>query len=304
MGFVLACPSLLLAQDGGQNQGANRNAKGPNVVSRSPGLRIRAGLDGPQIAQSEEQAYAPSRVQGVFADLINAMFLGLNQIVPLIPQLFLPGEDVSIGVGDVFMTEVASDGRNSFAELRNPSSLRLEMDQWAFCTSGQCSNFLRGVVMDPGDILVFQLGGEFDGEIATGLVGLEVDGAVGELAFYNFAGRDRDPEDGNAMVDYLQWGGLIQAFGLEEVAAGVGLWARGSAISDDLRNNSIQLNPDQLQTGGRRADHYTVVSFDSNSLGATTSAGLQDDPSTGDTTDPGTGGGDDRGGRQSSNRRR
>ena len=103
-----------------------------------------------------------------------------------------------------------------------------------------------------------------------------------------------------AMVSYLQWGGLLQVFGIEEVAVSAGLWSRGSAIDEGLASNSIQLNSAQLQVGGRRADHFTTVSFTENSLAGLTPADLAPSDEQQDTSDDDTV--DDRGGRMAGRR--
>ena len=79
---------------------APRISQRPAVAARAPGLMIRAAINGPEITQSFVDAEAPSRQQGVYIDLINALFIGLNQFIPFLPALFeaFGGEEVPQGI--------------------------------------------------------------------------------------------------------------------------------------------------------------------------------------------------------------
>ena len=82
------------------------------VAARAPGLMIRAAINGPEITQSFVDAEAPSRQQGVYIDLINALFVGLNQFIPFLPALFDPVGGAITGAGNFFITQIANDHTN------------------------------------------------------------------------------------------------------------------------------------------------------------------------------------------------
>jgi len=234
-------------------------------------LWVRAALGGPQISQSQSQLDEPSRLEGVYIDIINALFLELNQLIPLLPQLFFPVDGGPSGVGDLVITEMANDGANSFVEVLNPGSLRLELENWAFCKLDACtaSTELAGIVMEPGDIRVFQLGGQFDSTLANSVVSLQVGTTADDIGLYDFTGEFVDAQDQFSMRDYLQWGDFLQSFGLEDVAVSAGLWVTGSSIQSSLASSSFQLATDRLTTGGTAGD-YIIVPFEQNTLGALT----------------------------------
>ena len=271
--LAIAQPRVASAQDAGQSNGAvTQNAKGPAVASRAPGLWVRAALGGPEITQSITDAETPSRLQGVYIDLINALFVGLNQLVPFLPALFDPIDGPPTGVGDLIITEIANDGTNTFVEVYNPGSIRIEMDAWAFCKVDGCTGptELAGRVMERDDVLVFQLSGQFDSDFANGVTTLQVGTTLDDLGLYDFTGADsRDPTDRVALRDYVQWGEFFGTFGLEEIATSAGLWVANTSVNSSLANMSFQLNEDSLTIGGT-AEDYTIVPFSQNSLGQVT----------------------------------
>lgn len=288
--MTLAAVGLLPSKTNAQtteegSQGSWRNAKAANVAQRSPGLRIRAAVDGPEITQTQEQKDAPSRLQQMYIDIINVLFVGLNQLIPLLPELF-PGNEGPVGIGELVITEVANDGNNSFIEVYNPSGVRIELDDWAFCQSNGCTsqNELAGRVMEAGDILVFQLDGQLNGELANGVITIQVGTTADDIGVYDFTGASaRDPLDSVAMIDYLQWGDIFQSFGLEDTAIAAGLWVANTSITEDLEEQSFQLRSGALQIGGNAMD-YIVVPFSQNSLGALTPANLESEQSGGTVT--------------------
>lgn len=277
-------PAAALAQDDGQSSKAvTRYAKGPAVAARAPGLMVRAALGGPQITQTRADRDAPSRQQRVFIDIINALFIGLNQFVPLLPSIFQQIDGAPSGVGDLVITEIAHDGTNAFIEIINPSSIRVELDNWAFCKVDGCTaaGELAGLVMERDDVQVFQLTGQFDGALANNVISLQVGTAVDDIGLYDFTGADgRDPFDRVALRDYVQWGDFFSSFGLEDVAVAAGIWVINSSIESSLANNSFQLQPDRVSIGGT-ADDYVVVPFAQHSLGQLTPSGLQPDNTSG-----------------------
>jgi len=250
-------------------KGSWEYAKGPAVAARAPGLWVRAGIAGPEITQTVEDDEVPTPLQGVFIDLINAVFVGLNQFIPFLPALFDPVGGPTTGVGDLIITEIANDGTNTFVEVYNPGSIRIEMDAWAFCKVDGCTGptELAGRVMERDDVLVFQLSGQFDSDFANGVTTLQVGTTVDDIGLYDFTGADsRDPTDRVALRDYVQWGDFFGTFGLEEIATSAGLWVVNSSIESSLANMSFQLNEDSLTIGGT-AEDYTIVPFAQNSLG-------------------------------------
>lgn len=275
--LAVAQPRVALAQDAGTNGAVTQNAKGPAVAARAPGLMIRAAINGPEITQSFVDAEAPSRQQGVYIDLINALFVGLNQFIPFLPALFDPVGGAITGAGNLIITEIANDGTNTFVEVFNPGSIRIELDDWAFCKVDGCTGptELAGRVMERDDVLVFQLGGQFDSEFANGVTTLQVGTALDDLGLYDFTGADsRTPTDRVALRDYVQWGDFFGSFGLEEIATSAGLWVVNTSISSSLANMSFQLNEDSLTIGGT-AEDYTIVPFARNTLGQVTRANRQ-----------------------------
>ncbi len=267
---AVAYPSVAFAQDTGQPNGAVwQNAKGPAVASRAPGLWVRDAVSGPEITQSFTDAEVPSRQQGIFIDLINAVFVGLNQFIPFLPALFDPVGGATAGAGNLIITEIANDGTNTFVEVYNPGSIRIELDAWAFCKVDGCTGptELAGRVMERDDVLVFQLSGQFDSEFANGVTTLQVGTPVDDIGLYDFTGADsRDPTDRVALRDYVQWGEFFGTFGLEEIATSAGLWVANTSIDSSLANMSFQLNEDSLTIGGT-AEDYAIVPFAQNSLG-------------------------------------
>ncbi|MCH8969744.1 MAG: hypothetical protein IIA66_11580 [Planctomycetes bacterium] len=218
-----------------------------------------------------------SRQQGVYIDLINALFVGLNQFIPFLPALFDPVGGAATGVGDLIITEIANDGTNTFVEVFNPGSIRIELDAWAFCKVDGCTGptELAGRVMERNDVLVFQLSGQFDSDFANGVTTLQVGTALDDLGLYDFTGADsRTPTDNVALRDYVQWGDFFGTFGLEEIATSAGLWVVNTSISSSLANMSFQLNADSLTIGGT-AEDYTIVPFARNTLGQVTRANRQ-----------------------------
>ncbi len=276
--LAVAHPRAALAQDAGQANGAvTQNAKGPAVAARAPGLMVRDAINGPEITQTVADVEAFSRQQGVYIDLINALFVGLNQFIPFLPALFDPVGGATTGVGDLIITEIANDGTNTFVEVFNPGSIRIELDAWAFCKVDGCTGptELAGRVMERDDVLVFQLGGQFDSEFANGVTTLQVGTALDDLGLYDFTGADsRTPTDNVALRDYVQWGDFFGTFGLEEIATSAGLWVANTSISSSLANMSFQLNADSLTIGGT-AEDYTIVPFAQNSLGQVTRSSQQ-----------------------------
>lgn len=278
--MTLGGPYPAMAQE--TNQGVSQNARGSAVASRSPGLRIRAALGGPQITQSREEAETPTRLQGIYINIINAVFVGFNQLIPFLPELF-PEAGGPAGIDDLVITEIANDGTNTFVEIFSPGAVRIELDNWAFCIAEQCTEpgELVGRVMEQNDVIVMQLGGQFDGALANGVVTLQISPTIGELALHDFTGATgRDPTDQVAMVDYLQWGDIFQSFGLEDTASAAGLWIIGTSIESSLVNNSFQLDRDRASTGGR-ADDYIVVPFSQQTLGTLTPSDLEPDSGAG-----------------------
>ncbi|MCZ6652317.1 MAG: hypothetical protein O7D91_04740 [Planctomycetota bacterium] len=275
--FAVAQPRAAFAQDAGTNGAVTQNAKGPAVAARAPGLMIRAAINGPEITQTVADVEAPSRQQGVYIDLINALFIGLNQFIPFLPALFDPVGGATTGVGDLIITEIANDGTNTFVEVFNPGSIRIELDAWAFCKVDGCTGptELAGRVMERDDVLVFQLSGQFDSEFANGVTTLQVGTALDDLGLYDFTGADsRTPTDNVALRDYVQWGDFFGSFGLEEIATSAGLWVVNTSISSSLANMSFQLNADSLTIGGT-AEDYTIVPFAQNTLGQVTRSSRQ-----------------------------
>ncbi len=276
--LAVAQSRAAFAQDAGQPNGAvTQNAKGPAVAARAPGLMIRDAINGPEITQSFTDAEAPSRQQGIYIDLINALFVGLNQFIPFLPALFDPAGGPTTGVGDLIITEIANDGTNTFVEVFNPGSIRIELDAWAFCKVEGCTGptELAGRVMERNDVLVFQLSGQFDSDFANGVTTLQVGTTLDDLGLYDFTGADsRTPTDRVAVRDYVQWGDFFGTFGLEEIATSAGLWAVNTSISSSLANMSFQLNEDSLTIGGT-AEDYTIVPFAQNTLGQVTRSNQQ-----------------------------
>ena len=275
--LAVAHPRAAFAQDAGTNGAVTQNAKGPAVAARAPGLMIRAAINGPEITQTVADVEAPSRQQGVYIDLINALFIGLNQFIPFLPALFDPVGGATTGVGDLIITEIANDGTNTFVEVFNPGSIRIELDAWAFCKVDGCTGptELAGRVMERDDVLVFQLSGQFDSEFANGVTTLQVGTALDDLGLYDFTGADsRTPTDNVALRDYVQWGDFFGSFGLEEIATSAGLWVVNTSISSSLANMSFQLNADSLTIGGT-AEDYTIVPFAQNTLGQVTRSSRQ-----------------------------
>ncbi len=276
--LAVAQPRAAFAQDAGQANGAvTQNAKGPAVAARAPGLMIRAAIGGPQITQTVADVEAPSRQQGVYIDLINALFVGLNQFIPFLPALFDPVGGATTGAGNLIITEIANDGTNTFVEVFNPGSIRIELDAWAFCKVDGCTNptELAGRVMERNDVLVFQLSGQLNSEFANGVTTLQVGTALDDIGLYDFTGADsRTPTDNVALRDYVQWGDFFGSFGLEEIATSAGLWVVNTSISSSLANMSFQLNADSLTIGGT-AEDYTIVPFAQNTLGQVTRSGQQ-----------------------------
>ncbi len=276
--LAFAYPHAAFGQDAGQPNGAvTQNAKGPAVAARAPGLWVRDAINGPEITQTVADVEAPSRQQGVYIDLINALFIGLNQFIPFLPALFDPVGGPATGVGDLIITEIANDGTNTFVEVFNPGSIRIELDAWAFCKVDGCTDptELAGRVMERDDVLVFQLSGQFDSEFANGVTTLQVGTTLDDLGLYDFTGADaRSPTDRVAMRDYVQWGDFFGSFGLEEIATSAGLWVVNSSIESSLANMSFQLNADSLTIGGT-AEDYTIVPFAQNTLGQVTRSNQQ-----------------------------
>ena len=276
--LAVAQPRAAFAQDAGQANGAvTQNAKGPAVAARAPGLMIRAAINGPEITQTVADVEAPSRQQGVYIDLINALFVGLNQFIPFLPALFDPIGGATTGAGNLIITEIANDGTNTFVEVFNPGSIRIELDAWAFCKVDGCTGptELAGRVMERDDVLVFQLSGQFDSGFANGVTTLQVGTALDDLGLYDFTGADsRTPTDNVALRDYVQWGDFFGTFGLEEIATSAGLWVVNTSISSSLANMSFQLNADSLTIGGT-AEDYTIVPFAQNTLGQVTRSSQQ-----------------------------
>ena len=276
--LAVAQPRAAFAQDAGQANGAvTQNAKGPAVAARAPGLMIRAAINGPEITQTVADVEAPSRQQGVYIDLINALFVGLNQFIPFLPALFDPIGGATTGAGNLIITEIANDGTNTFVEVFNPGSIRIELDAWAFCKVDGCTGAteLAGRVMERDDVLVFQLSGQFDSDFANGVTTLQVGTALDDLGLYDFTGADsRTPTDNVALRDYVQWGYFFGTFGLEEIATSAGLWVANTSISSSLANMSFQLNADSLTIGGT-AEDYTIVPFAQNTLGQVTRSNQQ-----------------------------
>ncbi len=268
--LAVAHPRAAFAQNAGQPNGAvTQNAKGAAVAARAPGLMIRDAINGPEITQTVADVEAFSRQQGVYIDLINALFVGLNQFIPFLPALFDPVGGAATGVGDLIITEIANDGTNTFVEVFNPGSIRIELDAWAFCKVEGCTGptELAGRVMERDDVLVFQLSGQFDSDFANGVTTLQVGTTLDDLGLYDFTGADsRDPTDRVALRDYIQWGDFFGSFGLEEIATSAGLWVVNSSIESSLANMSFQLNADSLTIGGT-AEDYAIVPFAQNSLG-------------------------------------
>ena len=276
--LAVAQPRAAFAQDAGQANGAvTQNAKGPAVAARAPGLMIRAAINGPEITQTVADVEAPSRQQGVYIDLINALFVGLNQFIPFLPALFDPIGGATTGAGNLIITEIANDGTNTFVEVFNPGSIRIELDAWAFCKVDGCTGptELAGRVMERDDVLVFQLSGQFDSDFANGVTTLQVGTTLDDLGLYDFTGADsRSPTDNVALRDYVQWGDFFGTFGLEEIATSAGLWVVNTSISSSLANMSFQLNADSLTIGGT-AEDYTIVPFAQNTLGQVTRSNQQ-----------------------------
>lgn len=273
-------PAAALAQDDGQgSKSVKVYAKGPAVAARAPGLWVRAALGVPEVFQTRADRDAPSRQQGIFIDIINALFIGLNQFVPLLPSIFQQIDGAPSGVGDLVITEIAHDGTNAFIEIINPSSIRVELDNWAFCKLDGCTAVgeLAGLVMERDDVQVFQLTGQFDGALANNVISLQVGTAVDDIGLYDFTGADdRDPSDRVALRDYVQWGDFFSSFGLEDVAVAAGIWVTNSSIESSLTDSSFQLQPDRVSIGGT-ADDYVVVPFAQHSLGQLTPSGLESD---------------------------
>lgn len=272
-----AWPAAAPAQDDGQSKAVTRYSKAPAVAARAPGRMVRAAVGGPQITQSRADRDAPSRQQGIYIDIINTLFIGLNQFIPLLPSIFQQIDGVPSGVGDLVITEIAHDGTNAFIEIINPSSIRVELDNWAFCKVDGCTGAgeLAGLVMERDDVQVFQLTGQFDGALANNVISLQVGTAVDDIGLYDFTGADsRDPSDRVALRDYVQWGDFFSSFGLEDVAVAAGIWVINSSIESSLANNSFQLQPNRVSIGGT-ADDYVVVPFAQHSLGQLTPSGLE-----------------------------
>ncbi len=270
-------PRAAFAQDSGTNGAVTNNAKGPAVAARAPGLMIRDAIGGPQITQSLADAEAPSRQQGVYIDLINALFVGFNQFIPFLPALFDPVGGSITGAGDLIITEIANDGTNTFVEVFNPGSIRVELDAWAFCKVDGCTgpSELAGRVMERDDVLVFQLSGQFDSDFANGVTTLQVGATLDDLGLYDFTGADsRTPTDRVALRDYVQWGDFFGSFGLEAIATSAGLWVVNSSIESSLANMSFQLNEDSLTIGGT-AEDSAIVPFGQNTLGQVTRSNQQ-----------------------------
>ncbi len=280
---VLASPAVGVAQeDQAGSKAVNQNAKGPAVAARAPGLMVRDAINGPQIVQSEAEGDAPSRQQRVLIDIINTLFLGLNQLIPFLPAILEPIDGAPTGVGNLVITEVANDGTNTFVEIFNPGSIRIELDNWAFCKLDGCTGpgELAGRVMERDDVLVLQLSGQFDSQFANSVITLQVGTTADDIGLYDFTGAEaRDPLDRVALRDYLQWSEFFQSFGLEDVAVSAGLWVTNTSI-ETLANNSFQLRADRLSLGGV-ADDYIVVPFAQHSLGQPTPAELESAASSG-----------------------
>ena len=275
--LAVAQPRAAFAQDTGTNGAVTNNAKGPAVAARAPGLMIRDAINGPVITQSFTDAEAPSRQQGVYIDLINALFVGLNQFIPFLPALFDPVGGATTGAGNLIITEIANDGTNTFVEVYNPGSIRVELDAWAFCKVDGCTGptELAGRVMERNDVLVVQLSGQFDSEFANGVTTLQVGTALDDLGLYDFTGADsRTATDRVALRDYVQWGDFFGTFGLEEIATSAGLWVVNTSIGSSLANMSFQLNEDSLTIGGT-AEDYTIAPFGQNTLGQVTRSSRQ-----------------------------
>ena len=109
---VLCLPQPVLAQESG-SKAVNVYAKAQAVAARAPGLMVRDGIAGPLISQTRADSEQPARQQGVLIDMINAIFVGLNQLIPLLPTLLQFGDGSPSGVGDLIITEIANDGEPS-----------------------------------------------------------------------------------------------------------------------------------------------------------------------------------------------
>ncbi len=276
------------------SQGAAINGDSSAFATRSPGRRLQELLGGPTITETSETIAEASpsdddlKNAAIFG-VISVLFTLLNQILPVLPAALAGGGDGGgiLTNNTIVISELADDGNNAVIEIFNPGAIRVEMDGWAFCTSDECSNRLNNVVLEPSDVLVVQLDGNFDPTIANTLVSLRVSPDVGEIALYNFGSSPSDPTDASAMVDYLQWGGVISTFDLQGIASQRALWpnAQNSSIDNSLANNSFQLAPSLTQQAGRRAGDYIVVSFSTNSLGQATPSGLSGDGGTGNEND-------------------
>ncbi len=273
MGLIGCCPLGVLAQQTTtteQTKAVDKNAKAAAVTGRAPGLWIQKALGGVNITQTQAEHDQPTRLQGVYVDLLNLFFTALNTVIPLLPTLFQENGQPA-GVGDLVITEVANDGTNSFVEIYNPSGLQIQLDNWAFCKVDQCTGEkeLEGRVMTSNSILVFQLGGTFDSSLANGVVTLQVGTTADEIGLYDFTGAtSRNQLDRVSMVDYVKWGNPLQTLGLEDVATVTG-WLTQTSIDSRLQNDSFQLARDHVSTGGR-AENYIVVPFTQNSLGQLT----------------------------------
>ncbi|MCG3138372.1 MAG: hypothetical protein HJJLKODD_02235 [Phycisphaerae bacterium] len=270
LGLLLNGENLQAQEAVAGSSGSWQNAKGEAVAARRPGLWIQAALGGPEITQTQEEAEAPNRLQQLTIDTLNILFQGLNQLIPLLPQL-LGGSDVPAGVNDVIITEIANNGTNTFIELYNPGAVRILLDNWALCIVNECTteNELAGRVLEGRQLVVLQLGGTLDGDIANGVVTIQVGATADDLGLYDFTGTtQRDPDDQTSIVDYLQWSTTTQSIGgLEDIAAAAGLWVRGTRIRSSLANRSFQLAENRLSAGGS-ANDYQILDFNADSLGS------------------------------------
>lgn len=266
------------------SKAVNRNARGPAVAGRRPGLWVQRGLSGPEITQTPEERDEPSRLQSVYIDLLTTLFTALNELIPLLPDLF-EGQDGVAGV-DLVITEIANDGENTFIEVFYPNGPRLELDPWGFCGSEDCTGGLElaGRVMEQGDFLVLQLDGNLDNEVAQGVLSLQVGTSADEIAVYDFTGvGERDPGDEVAMASYIRWGDPLQPLPLQDTAIAAGQWPQRNSIEANLRNSSFQLASGRSL--GRNAEAYIVVPFDQNSLGQATPSNLEPGGGDGDGDD-------------------
>ncbi len=272
VGVTLTCCSGVWAQSEDGSKSVKVYPRSGAVAARAPGLWVRDALGPLEITATADMP--PTRQQQILIDSITSLFLALNTIIPLLPSAI--GDGPGGGIGQLVLTEIANDGSNTFVEVFNPSGIRIELDNWALCKTDGCTavSELAGRVMEGGDILVFQLGGQLNSSLANGVVTLQTGTTADDIGLYDFTGADRDPLDSAPMRDYLQWGTFIQSFGLEDVAISAGLWASQSSIDSSLGNQSFQLRADRFSIGGNSGD-YIVVPFADHSLGAVSPADLE-----------------------------